>query len=158
MWPITPLEINDTIQYSQIMIKLKKPPNSVNHFYILHYHKKSYPRISFRVKTTDIDNQYDLYSITCEDWSFMLEGVGLSVSYAPVSGIRYVHIIIAITSAEDLIFFVLEISNNFQNNILPNPKERVYFSLPHLYLGLFKIKWQKIHYHQEIKNNLAINP
>ena len=24
------------------------------------------PRISFRVKTTEIDNQYDIYSITCE--------------------------------------------------------------------------------------------
>ena len=62
------------------MIKLKKPPNSVHHFYILHYHKKSYPRISFRVKTTDIDNQYDLYSITCADGSSMLEGIDFTVS------------------------------------------------------------------------------
>ena len=33
------------------------------------------PRIYFRVKTNDIDNQYDLYSRTCSYESYMLEGV-----------------------------------------------------------------------------------
>ena len=51
----------------------------------------------------------------------MLEGVNFIVSYAPVAGIRSLHIIIAIAYAEGLILFVLDISNAFQNTILPNP-------------------------------------
>ena len=78
------------------------------------------PRIPFRVKTTYIDNQYELYSITCTDVSSMLEGVDFTVSYAPVSGIRSLHIIIEIAYVEGLVLFVLDISNAFQNIILPN--------------------------------------
>ena len=48
------------------------------------------------------------------------------------------HIIMAIASAEGLIIFVLDISNAFQNNILPNPEEIVYPSLPYIYLDLYK--------------------
>ena len=51
----------------------------------------------------------------------MLEGVDFTVSYAPVTGIRPLFIIISIASAEGLIMFVLDISNAFQNNILSNP-------------------------------------
>ena len=39
-----------------------------------------------------------------------------------------------------MIDFILEISNVSQNNILPNPKEILYTSLPSIYLYLFKIK------------------
>ena len=46
------------------------------------------PRIYFRVKTTYIYNQYDLYSRTFADVSSMIEGVDFTVSYAPVAGIR----------------------------------------------------------------------
>ena len=56
-------------------------------------------RIYLRVKTTDIDNQYYLYSRTCEDGSSMLEGVEVTVSYAPVADIRSLRIIIEIASA-----------------------------------------------------------
>ena len=61
------------------------------------------PRISFRVKTTDIDNQYDLYSRTCSDGSSMLERVDLTVLYAPVAGICSICIITSISSVEVLI-------------------------------------------------------
>ena len=40
-------------------------------------------------------------------------------------------------------FFFLDISNAFQNTILPNPAEGVYLSLPYLYLDWYKIKWIK---------------
>ena len=70
-----------------------------------------HPRIYHTVKTTDIDNQYYLYPITCEYGSSMLEGVDFTVSYTPVSGIIYPCIIIVIESIEGLIIFVLEISN-----------------------------------------------
>ena len=44
------------------------------------------PRISFGVKTTDIDNQYDIYSRKCAYGSSMIEGFDFTVSYAPVAG------------------------------------------------------------------------
>ena len=59
-------------------------------FFTATVHKIPHPRIYFRVNTTDIENQYDLYSRTCADGSSMLEGVGFAVSYTPVSGIRYI--------------------------------------------------------------------
>ena len=76
--------------------------------------------ISFRVKTTYIENKYELYSITCEDGSSMMKRVDSTVSYTPDAGIIYLHIIINIESAEGLIFFFLNIYNAFQNNIILN--------------------------------------
>ena len=37
------------------------------------------PIIPLRVKTNDIENTYNLYSITCEDVSSILEGVYFNV-------------------------------------------------------------------------------
>ena len=73
----------------------------------------------------------------------MIEGVNLTVSYAPMAGILYLCIIISIESAEGLIIFGLYISNAFHNTLLPNPAERVYRSLPHLYLDWYKRKYPK---------------
>ena len=67
----------------------------------------------------------------------MLEGVDFTLSYARVDGIRSLHIIIAIDSAEGLIIFVLEIANAFHNTILHNPAERIYLTLTHLYLDWY---------------------
>ena len=77
------------------------------------------PRISFRVNTTDIDNQYDIYSRTCAAVSSMLEVVDSNVSYAPVYGIWSLCIIIAIASVEGLIILVLDISDDFKNIFYP---------------------------------------
>ena len=96
------------------------------------------PRINFRVKKADIDNQYYLYSRTCTYGSSMLEGVDFTVSYAPVVGIFYLHVIIAIVYSEGLINFVLDLSNAIQNTIIPNTSKRVYLKFPHLYLEWFK--------------------
>ena len=65
------------------------------------------PRIYFGVKTTDIDNQYDLYSRTLADGSSIFGVVYFTVSYAPVAGIHFLHIIMEIAYAEGLILFVL---------------------------------------------------
>ena len=40
-------------------------------------------------------------------------------------------------------YFPLEISNAFKNTILPNPSERVYLSLPHLFMDFYKRKCTK---------------
>ena len=79
-------------------------------------------RIYFRVKTTYIENQYELYSITCADGPSMIEGVDFTVSYAPLSGIFFPHIIIIVSYSESLIIFALDISNAFQNTIITNPE------------------------------------
>ena len=78
-------------------------------------------RIYFRVKITDIENQSDIYSITCSYGSSVLEGVDFTLSYSPVDGISSLHILIAIASEEGLVIFVLEISDAFHNTILTNP-------------------------------------
>ena len=78
--------------------------------------------ISFRVKTTDVENRYEIYSRTFADGSSMLEVVDFTVSYEPVYGIPPLQLIISIVSAEVLIIFLLDISNSFQNTILPNPE------------------------------------
>ena len=70
----------------------------------------------------------------------MLEGFYFTVSYAPVLDVIYLCIIIAIDSSEG---FVLGISKTFQNTILKNTEERVYLTLPNLYLEWFKIKHPK---------------
>ena len=105
--------------------------------------KKLPTRISFMVKTTYIDNQYDLYSSTCAYGSYVHEGVGFTVLYATVTGIISLRIIISIESAEVLIILILGISNAFQSIILPSPEENFYPGLPHLYLEWFKIKFPK---------------
>ena len=97
-------------------------------------------RIYFRVKTTDIENQYNLYSRKLSDGSSMLEVVYLTVSYSPVAGIRSHHIIIAIASVESLILFILDIPNSFHNTILPNLSEIVHLILLYLYLEWYTIK------------------
>ena len=73
----------------------------------------------------------------------MLEGVDFTISYASVSSINSLFIVISIASAEFLILFVLDISNAFKNTVLPYPVERVYLSLAHLYLEWYKIKSPK---------------
>ena len=60
------------------------------------------PMIYFRIKTTDIHNQYEIYPRTCTYGLFVLEGVELNVSYSLVAGFRYLCIIISIESVEGL--------------------------------------------------------
>ena len=95
------------------MRKWQHPQHSVHHFYIPNLQSNTKilrPRISFRVKTTDIDNQYYSYSIKCEYGSSILEGVEFTVSYAPVDVIHPLYIIIETSSSEGLIVFVLDIT------------------------------------------------
>ena len=56
----------------------------------------------------------------------MIEGCDFNLSYVPVASIHSLRIITSIASAEGIIIFVLDISNAFQNKILPNPAERYY--------------------------------
>ena len=60
-----------------------------------------------------------------------------------MAGILYLFIIIDISSTEVLILFLLDISNAFQNTILPNPAERVCIILPYLFMDWYNIKCPK---------------
>ena len=73
----------------------------------------------------------------------MLELVDLPVSHAHVNDIHSLLLITAIASAEGHIILVLDISNESQNTILPNPGESVYHSLPYLYPDWYKRKSPK---------------
>ena len=73
----------------------------------------------------------------------MLEVFHSTLSYAPVVGIHSLRIIVAITYEEGIIIFVLDISNAFQNFILPHPAEIVYLRLPYLYLDCYKREYPK---------------
>ena len=116
------------------ILKLRENGNNDNlqwtifTFLIATRHKDNQIPNIIKGKKTDIDNQYDIYSITCADVSSMIQGVDFTVSYAPVAWIQSLFIITAIVSAEGAIIFVLDISDAFQNTILPNLAERVYLS------------------------------
>ena len=105
--------------------------------------KISHNRISFIVKTTEIDQKYDIYSIDFADGSSIIEWVYFTVSYAPVVSINYPRIVITIASAKVMIIFILGISNVLKITILYNLKEITCLSLTYLYLYLFKIKCPK---------------
>eukprot|EP00957_Ditylum_brightwellii_P205449 15343941-Ditylum_brightwellii.AAC.1 len=49
--------------------------------------------------------------------------------------------IIAIAAAENMIIYGLDVSNAFQTNIEEKPYERVYISIPPLYLEYVFGKW-----------------
>ena len=98
--------------------------------------------IYFRVKTTDIYNQYYRYSRIFEDISSMIEVVDFTVSYKPVADY--------ISLCHYLYWLCIRINQLYLINIqllikyyLLNTEERVYLSLPHLFLEWFKIKWPK---------------
>ena len=85
----------------------------------------------------------------------MIGLVDFIVSYPQIGGMRF-FCINFITYAEGLIIFDLDIFNSLQNNILTNPEERAYLSLPHLHLKLFKIKCPKHPLPSINKNELCI--
>ena len=105
------------------MRKWKHPQHPVHPFTFLNNtkHKDTQTQNIFRVKTNNIENQYDIYSITCADRLSIIEGVYFTVSYAPVAGTRSFRITTEIEYSEGLIIFVLYISNSFQNIISPKP-------------------------------------
>ena len=76
------------------------------------YTKILYPRISFGVKTTEIDNHSDINSRICAYVSSVIEVVDFTFSYAPVTGIKSLRIINAIAHVEVMIIFILDIYNS----------------------------------------------
>ncbi len=99
------------------------------------------PRVSFRVKDTDITDTYELQGRTCADGSKQQQYIDFNESYAPVGSIDSIRTIICYAAANSLTINVMDISNAFQSSIVFDPSERVYLSLPPKFLDWFTSKW-----------------
>jgi hypothetical protein len=62
-------------------------------------------------------------------------------SYSPVASIDSLRLLLNLAASENLLISILDISNAFQNSIVFDATERVYLSLPPLYLEWFPQQW-----------------
>jgi hypothetical protein len=92
------------------------------------------PRVACHVKDTDIAHQYDLYAHTCADGSTQQESIVFTDSYSPVASIDSIRLLLNIAASTGLIVSIMDTSNAFQNSVIFDASERVYLSLPPLYL------------------------
>jgi len=99
------------------------------------------PRVVCKVKDTSLPNQYDLYARTCADGSTQRENIDFQDSYSPVASIDSLRLLLNLAATENLLISILDISNAFQNSIIFDATERVYLSLPPLYLEWFRQHW-----------------
>ena len=99
------------------------------------------PRIACKVKDTSIPNQYDLYARPCADGSTQREHIDFTDSYSPVASIDSLRLLLNLAASEGLLISIMDISNAFQNSIIFDATERVYLSLPPLYLDWFRQQW-----------------
>ncbi len=99
------------------------------------------PWVACKVKDTSIPHQYDLYARTCVDGSTQKENIDYTDSYSPVGSIDSVRILLSIAAYSGLLISIMDISNAFQNSIIFDATERVYISLPPLYLDWFRQQW-----------------
>jgi hypothetical protein len=103
------------------------------------------PRIACHVKDTSIPYQYDLSARTCADGSTQRENIDFTNSYSPVASIDSIRLLMNLAAASGLLISILDISNAFQNSIIFDASERVYLSLPPLYLDWFHMQWPDYH-------------
>jgi hypothetical protein len=96
------------------------------------------PCVVCRVKDTPVPNQYDLFARTCTDGSTQRENINFTDSYSPVASIDSLCLLLNLAASECLLISILDISNAFQNSIIFDAAERVYLSLPPLYLEWFR--------------------
>jgi len=99
------------------------------------------PRVACRVKDTLIPHQYDLYARTCANGSTQRENVDYTDSYSPVASIDSIRLLLNLAAASGFLISILDISNAFQNSIIFDASERIYLSLPPLYLDWFHQQW-----------------
>lgn len=125
------IKMQTTGTFSTPMLRSEVPPNKT----ILR------PRIACRVKDTSTPHQYDLYARTCADGSVQQEYINFTDSYSPVASIESIRVLLNVAASNGLIVSILDISNAFQNSIIFDTTEKVYMSLPPLYLEWFKHQW-----------------
>ena len=94
-----------------------------------------HPRIACHVEETSTPHQYDLYARTCADGSTQQEYIDFTDS------IDSIRVLLNIAASSGLTIRLLDVSNAFQNSIIFDATERVYISLPPLFLEWFKHQW-----------------
>ena len=70
----------------------------------------------------------------------MVEGLDFDLSYDPTIDSPHILFMIAISTAEAMTYFFVDISNEFQTNIVEDPKKIHNISLPALYIQWFKAR------------------
>jgi hypothetical protein len=98
------------------------------------------PRVTFKVKTTDVNNTYELYCCTCANGANMKENIDFTNSYSPVGSNSSICLLLSLAASRHWILNVLDTSNAFQTSIF-DPSEGTYLSLPPFHLEWFKAQW-----------------
>ena len=92
------------------------------------------PRLTCEVRITDTDHYYEEKIRFCTDGSRMVMGVDYDFSYASVIDWDILLLMIAVATSLGMVFYLLDISNAFQSNIIHDPAKRQYIHLPPLYM------------------------
>jgi hypothetical protein len=79
------------------------------------------PRSIYAVKPSEVANVYELQVRTCSNGSKMIEGVHYDQSFAPVSSIDSIQMMIALGAAQRKTAYTLDISNAFQRPLYFKP-------------------------------------
>jgi hypothetical protein len=79
------------------------------------------PRSVYAVKPSEVANIYDLQVRTCANGSKMIEGVHYEQSFAPISSIDSIRMMIALGAAQRKTAYTLDISNVFKRPLYFKP-------------------------------------
>ena len=77
----------------------------------------------------------------CVDGSRMIKGIDFELLYVSVIDMDSLLLMIALASSKGRKFYLLDISNAFQSNVIHDPTKRHYLHIPSLYM-----KWFHIHF------------
>ena len=115
-------KMHRTGSFSRPFLRIKLPPDTriIN------------PRITFEVKITDIPTFYELKCRFCGNGSIMIEGPDYDLSFASVVDGPHLFFMIAISTAENMVLYFVDISNAFQTNVIEGPNKRHFLALPPL--------------------------
>ena len=74
-------------------------------------------------------------------WSRMVVGLDYDLSFAPVIDGDTLLLMIAVATSKRMRFYFLDISNEFQSNIIYDTAKRHYMHLPTMYMKCFKLRF-----------------
>jgi hypothetical protein len=99
------------------------------------------PRSVYAVKPSEVANVYDLQVRNCANGSKKIEGIHYDQSFAPVSSIDSIRMMIALGAAQRKTAYTLDISNAFQTSIVFQACTRTYNSLPPFFVDYNSLRW-----------------
>ena len=101
---------------------------------------------TFKVKTTEVADIWDLYFRVCADGSKMVQGIHFMFSHCSVSGNSSLLILLAISAKCRLVLTIHDIGNAFQGTPREESKESppIYITMPPYYMQWFKKSFPKV--------------